>query len=383
MRTARPYRTDLWPRWSRRGAALSSMIARQWFARAPAGALPLDERLASVLGEASFELRFLSVQTRESLAKTYAERPSIFALFATDAGPCAVAIDATIARWMAAKCSGLEGAQALRWLAPMPWTAQMEGAFALACILAAKALCEPGPPPVFRAATDRWEDVDHALAQGECAVWPAIARVGECAGGAALIVPASAVRATRTPALALDERLASLTVEARLLCARALLARDELAAITPGAVLALGAPLFKIDSRAIGGPMTLSLGPVECAAQVDATTVRCDGPLLSKRTPTMNDGSKSAVDSAPQDSSVTTDAGRTALLSSVPVEVEVVIARGSFAVGEVAAWRPGEVVALPTRVGEPVELRAGGRVIARGELCDVEGEIGVRILTLL
>lgn len=97
----------------------------------------------------------------------------------------------------------------------------------------------------------------------------------------------------------------------------------------------------------------------------------------------MNDGSKSAVDSAPQDSSVTTDAGRTALLSSVPVEVEVVIARGSFAVGEVAAWRPGEVVALPTRVGEPVELRAGGRVIARGELCDVEGEIGVRILTLL
>lgn len=359
------------------------MIARHWFARAPVGAVPLDERLASVLGGASIEPRFLSVQTRETLAKTYAERPSIFALFTMEAGPCAVAIDATIARWIAAKCSGLEGAQALRWLAPMPWTAQMEGSFALACILAARALCEPGPPPLFRAATDRWDDVDHALAKGECAVWPAIVRVGECAGGVALIVPATAVRATRAPQTTLDDRLAGLSVEARLLCARALLARDELEAITPGAVLALGAPLFKIDSHTIGGPMTLSLGPIECAVQVDATAVRCDGPLLSKRTPTMSDGSKSAVDSAPQDSSVTTDAGRTAMLSSVPVEVDVVIARGAFAVGEVAAWRPGEVVALPTRVGEPVELRAGGRVIAQGELCDVEGEIGVRILRLL
>jgi flagellar motor switch/type III secretory pathway protein FliN len=79
-----------------------------------------------------------------------------------------------------------------------------------------------------------------------------------------------------------------------------------------------------------------------------------------------------------------TDASnRTALLATVTVEVEVVIARGSFAVGEVAAWRPGEVIALPTRVGEPVELRAGGRVVARGELCDVEGEVGVRVTELL
>lgn len=90
-------------------------------------------------------------------------------------------------------------------------------------------------------------------------------------------------------------------------------------------------------------------------------------------------------ENSPMDSKATaTDpASRTALLAGVPVEVEIVIARGVFAVGEVAAWRPGEVVALPTRVGEPVEIRAGGRVIARAELCDVEGEVGVRVLELL
>jgi flagellar motor switch/type III secretory pathway protein FliN len=30
-------------------------------------------------------------------------------------------------------------------------------------------------------------------------------------------------------------------------------------------------------------------------------------------------------------------------------------------------------------LGGPVELRAGGRLLARGELCDVEGEVGVRV----
>jgi flagellar motor switch/type III secretory pathway protein FliN len=35
------------------------------------------------------------------------------------------------------------------------------------------------------------------------------------------------------------------------------------------------------------------------------------------------------------------------------------------------------------RIGELVEVRAGGRVVARGELCDVEGQLGVRVTELL
>ena len=97
-----------------------------------------------------------------------------------------------------------------------------------------------------------------------------------------------------------------------------------------------------------------------------------------------DDSSHSSVENVPHTTTDTSPAAaRTALLASVPVEVEVVIARGQFMIGEVAAWRPGEVIALPTRIGEPVEVRAGGRLFARGELCDVEGEVGVRITELI
>jgi type III secretion system YscQ/HrcQ family protein len=381
MRSVKPYRTDLWPRWSRRGAALSSAIARQLFSRAPVTRAPLGDRLAALFGGASFEPRFLSVQPRETLAKTYAARPSVFAIMAMDSGPVAVAVDAPFARWIAAKCGGLSDDEALRWLVPTPWSAAMEGSFALACILAARALCEPGAPPVFRAATDRWDDVDRALAKGECALWPVAVRVGDFSGSAALIMPASAVRAVRERDPLWAARVEALDVSASLVCARSLVAREELEGLSAGSVIVLGAPLFKTDAGSIAGPMTLSLGPVECPVSFDATSVRCEGEPRARRSLAM---ATSDDENKPMNSTGATDPGaRTALLATVPVEVEIVIARGIFAVGEVAAWRPGEVIALPTRVGEPVEIRAGGRLVARAELCDVDGEVGVRVLELL
>jgi type III secretion system YscQ/HrcQ family protein len=44
---------------------------------------------------------------------------------------------------------------------------------------------------------------------------------------------------------------------------------------------------------------------------------------------------------------------------------------------------PGQVLALPGPVGGPVELRAGGRVVARGELVVVDGDLGVRVIDVL
>jgi flagellar motor switch/type III secretory pathway protein FliN len=46
---------------------------------------------------------------------------------------------------------------------------------------------------------------------------------------------------------------------------------------------------------------------------------------------------------------------------------------------EWAALRPGDVVQSGRRIDHAVILRTGGREIARGELVDIEGEIGVRI----
>ena len=47
---------------------------------------------------------------------------------------------------------------------------------------------------------------------------------------------------------------------------------------------------------------------------------------------------------------------------------------------EWAELGPGDVIALGRRVGDPAILRVGGVELARGELVQVDGEYGVRIL---
>jgi type III secretion system YscQ/HrcQ family protein len=63
----------------------------------------------------------------------------------------------------------------------------------------------------------------------------------------------------------------------------------------------------------------------------------------------------------------------------VPLVVRVEVGAVSLTAAEWAAMSPGDVIALGRRVNEPVVLRIAGTEVARGELVDVEGEIGVRI----
>jgi type III secretion system YscQ/HrcQ family protein len=66
-------------------------------------------------------------------------------------------------------------------------------------------------------------------------------------------------------------------------------------------------------------------------------------------------------------------------LGDVPVVVRVEIGEARMAAREWASLGPGDVVTLGRRVGELVVLRVGGVPVARGELVNVEGEVGVRI----
>jgi flagellar motor switch/type III secretory pathway protein FliN len=74
--------------------------------------------------------------------------------------------------------------------------------------------------------------------------------------------------------------------------------------------------------------------------------------------------------------------GKDALLSAigdVPVVVRVEIGEAHMPAREWAALGRGDVVTLGRRVGELVVLRVGGVPVARGELVNVDGEVGVRI----
>jgi flagellar motor switch/type III secretory pathway protein FliN len=67
------------------------------------------------------------------------------------------------------------------------------------------------------------------------------------------------------------------------------------------------------------------------------------------------------------------------IVGATPIVVRLELGFLEMSAAEWAGLRPGDVVQCGRRIEEPVVLRAGGREIARGELVDIEGEIGVRI----
>jgi flagellar motor switch/type III secretory pathway protein FliN len=68
-------------------------------------------------------------------------------------------------------------------------------------------------------------------------------------------------------------------------------------------------------------------------------------------------------------------------LGDVPVVVRVEIGAAEMPAREWAALGKGDVIALGAKVADPVLLRVGGVEIARGELVEIDGEVGVRILS--
>jgi flagellar motor switch/type III secretory pathway protein FliN len=67
------------------------------------------------------------------------------------------------------------------------------------------------------------------------------------------------------------------------------------------------------------------------------------------------------------------------IVGEVPVSVRLEIGVLEMSAAEWAALRPGDVVQSGRRLEDAVILRAAGREIARGELVDIDGEIGVRL----
>ncbi len=66
-------------------------------------------------------------------------------------------------------------------------------------------------------------------------------------------------------------------------------------------------------------------------------------------------------------------------VGEVPVVVRVEIGVAEMRARDWAAITPGDVITLRRRIAEPVVLRVGGIEMARGELVDIEGDVGVRV----
>jgi flagellar motor switch/type III secretory pathway protein FliN len=124
------------------------------------------------------------------------------------------------------------------------------------------------------------------------------------------------------------------------------------------------------------GPWSLR-GPVLLAAPAAVSGVRArlapDGRLVLS-------GEVDAVCGA--EATMTESEGERTLLDAVgdvPVIVRVEIGEARMAARDLASLGRGDVITVGRRVGELVLLRVGGIPVARGELVNVDGEVGVRI----
>lgn len=67
----------------------------------------------------------------------------------------------------------------------------------------------------------------------------------------------------------------------------------------------------------------------------------------------------------------------------LPVTLTIELGRLSLSLSRLADLKPGDVLNLSRNSREPVELTSGDRLVARGELVQMDEELGVRILQVL
>ena len=67
------------------------------------------------------------------------------------------------------------------------------------------------------------------------------------------------------------------------------------------------------------------------------------------------------------------------LVGDIPVELTVELGRTVRKIGEILEYGPGTVIELDKLVGEPLNIYANGKFIARGEVVVIDDNFGVRI----
>jgi type III secretion system YscQ/HrcQ family protein len=285
-----------------------------------------------------------------------------------------IVVDAQLAPRLARRALGIDEPELG---APRPLTVAEEGAleFLVAALVGPHAqvagvVGEAGVAALLLPPREPVRDSDGWLAVAQAQIESPVG-----GGGARLVVPDTlrlAVEPLRpvAPLLARAGSLADAQVALRLEVGRTAVARADLAGLAAGDVVLF--ERFGVrDAR--GGPVTLRLGRGGFAARLDGDALTVlEGFRLNPGATTMESDPTQKNDAASADQ----------LLRELPVEVVCELGRVTMSGRELLELRPGAVIPAGRPLAGPVDLTVGGRVVARGELVDVEGEIGVRIVQL-
>lgn len=167
---------------------------------------------------------------------------------------------------------------------------------------------------------------------------------GEVGGQARLLLPASAVRALRRDVLA-DAPGRAIPVVASLRSGVTPLLPDELEALAPGDVVVVDVPDDGLEDLVLPGGF-------RARGRREDDTFRVEETTMTDRH------------------------------AQIPVTLEVELARVEISLADLARLEPGAAIPLPVDRRGLVTLRSGERAVARGELVELEGAIGVRILSI-
>lgn len=222
------------------------------------------------------------------------------------------------------------------------------------------------------------EDAHARLGDGRVLVWPlALALSGAHAGMLRVFIAEATARAlaAREQTAARRNDVASLEVVLCAHAARVVLTRRELASLAIGDVIVPDRCALARDGRSYTGAIELhAIGSrrVLVRAKADAATLTLEA-VAGDGEDAMGEGKR--IETAAVDASAR-------LGDDVPLELCLELARFNLPIGELSALAPGEVLSTGRPIGEQVALSIAGRVVARGELVEIDGEIGMRVLEL-
>jgi flagellar motor switch protein FliN/FliY len=112
------------------------------------------------------------------------------------------------------------------------------------------------------------------------------------------------------------------------------------------------------------------------------------GPQDQNETPPEQapEAAEAAPELGPLDEELVRDAGENPVgggaFLGVPIEVTISVGKARPLVGELVKLRRDSVISLDSKVDDPVEIYIGEKLIARGELQEMEGsggQLGVRL----
>ena len=375
----RPFPWKSLPRLRRDDAALSRACARRLPLAAPAAAA---ETLADLLGvRPDVTTMPIGVVPEGSMAESLGD-PIVALVLAHPEGPSrarvAVELDPRLAACIVDRALGGNAGDEV----PEPSGPVGDVERGVLAFVAGRAVARSGQRPwrVVSVVTTA-SALIAALHDEGAVVWPVGISLGTDSGVARAWIPRAALASTAEDGARVPAWVGKVAVTVVAHGARGVFRADELDALRPGDVVVLDETWLESTKHGWAGRAAVR------ARGASRTTFWCSlraGELTEllvteiERTPELpaKKGTRRM-----EDTDTATD-GAVGVAGDAEVSVSVEIARFTMRIEELAALRAGEVVLSGRAIGERVALRAGDRTIAEGELVDVDGEVGVRILTL-